>query len=298
MTDKNLSATEYAVALGFFDGLHKAHRRVLSEVLKKASSGFVPAVLLFDEHPRNVISGSGVPFLLQSDMRDEKLTEMGIERKFISFSEIKDMSPREFVEKILVCRLNARAVVCGYNYRFGKGAAGDTEELKRLCAEHEISVTIVEDVTYKGSDVSSTRIRKAVSEGEMEDVTELLGEPFTYRSEIFTGDRRGRLLGAPTVNQFIPSELIVPRFGVYASRVYAEGKEYIGVTNVGSRPTFDGESVRSETYILDFSGDLYGKTVTIELYKFIREEKKFPDGDSLKAQIALDVKSVQEYFGK
>ena len=298
MTDKSLSSTEYAVALGFFDGLHTAHRRVLSEVLKKASSGYAPAVLLFDEHPRNVIAGSGVPFLLQSDMRDEKLTEMGIERVFISFSEIKDMSPREFVEKILACRLHAKAVVCGYNYRFGKGAAGDTEELKRLCAEHEISVTVVEDVTYMGADVSSTRIRKAVSEGEMEEATALLGEPFTYRSEIFTGDRRGRLLGAPTVNQFIPAELIVPRFGVYASRVYAEGKEYIGVTNVGSRPTFDGGSVRSETYILDFSGDLYGKQVTIELYKFIRDEKKFPDGDTLRTQIALDVQSVQEYFGK
>ena len=130
----------------------------------------------------------------------------------------------------------------------------------------------------------------------METANEMLGFPFTFSSEIFTGDRRGRLLGAPTVNQYIPAGLIVPRFGVYASRVYAEGREYVGVTNIGSRPTFDGESVRSETYILDFSGDLYGKNVRIELYEFIRDEKKFPDGDSLKAQIALDVQSVTRYF--
>lgn len=298
MSKKGFTTTEYVTALGFFDGLHKAHKKVLEEVVRKASSGYIPSVLLFDEHPRNVISGSGVPFLLQTDMRDRRLREMGIEALVVSFNEIKDMSPSQFVEEILVNRLNAGAVVCGYNYRFGKNAAGDTEELKRLCAEHEISVTVIDDVTWEGQDVSSTRIRKAVSEGEMELAHALLGEPFTFESEIFTGDRRGRLLGAPTVNQFLPDELIVPRFGVYASRVYAEGREYVGVTNVGSRPTFDGESVRSETYILDFSGDLYGKRVRVELYKFIRGEKKFPDGDALKAQIALDVKSVQEYFGK
>ena len=110
------------------------------------------------------------------------------------------------------------------------------------------------------------------------------------------GDRRGRLLGTPTVNQFIPEELIVPGFGVYASKVYFDGNEYTGVTNIGSRPTFQEDSVRSETYILDYSGDLYGKPVEIQLYKFIREEKKFPDGDALKKQISLDVQTVKEYF--
>lgn len=298
MTDKTLSAKKYAIALGFFDGLHKAHKRVLSEAVKKVSSGYTPAVLLFDEHPRNVISGKKIPFLLQSGIRDAKLREMGLETLFVSFSEIKDMTPEEFVSEILVKRFSAGAVVCGFNYAFGKNASGTPEALKRLCMLHEISVTVVDDVTWEGEDISSTRIRKAVSEGKMEEAAALSGFPFTYESEIFTGDRRGRLLGAPTVNQFLPAELIVPRFGVYASRVYAEGKEYIGVTNIGSRPTFDGESVRSETYILDFSGDLYGRAVRIELYKFIRDEKKFPDGDALKAQIALDVQSVSRYFGR
>ncbi len=296
MTDKSIATSKYAIALGFFDGLHKAHMRVLSEAVKKASSGFTPAVLLFDGHPRSIISGKRIPFLLQSSIRDEKLREMGLQTLCVSFSEIKDMSPEEFVEEILVKRFSAGAVVCGFNYAFGRNAAGNPELLKKICMQHEISVTVVEDVTWKGEDVSSTRIRRAVSEGNMEDVTALSGFPFTFESEIFTGDRRGRLLGTPTVNQLIPEELAVPRFGVYASRVYAEGKEYTGVTNIGSRPTFDGESVRSETYILDFSGDLYGKKVRIELYRFIRDERKFPDGDALKAQIALDVQSVVEYF--
>ena len=126
----------------------------------------------------------------------------------------------------------------------------------------------------------------------------MLGFPFSFTSEIFTGDRRGRLLGTPTVNQFIPRDITVPRFGVYASRVHFEEKSYIGVTNIGARPTFDGKSVRSETYILGFSGDLYGKSVEIELYKFIRDEKKFPDADALKKQISLDVQAVSDYFSE
>ncbi len=297
MTD-NLSAKKYALALGFFDGLHTAHKKVLDEAVKKADSGFIPAVLLFDEHPRNVISGGRVPCLLQNEKRDEMLRKMGITPLFVSFSDIKDMSPEEFVRDILADKLSAGAVVCGYNYSFGKNASGNAQLLKKICMEYEISVTVVDGVTLHGEEISSTRIRNAVKEGRIEEANEMLGFPFTYSSEIFVGDRRGRLLGAPTVNQFLPDGIVLPKFGVYASRVYFEGKEYIGVTNIGSRPTFQGESVRSETYIIDYSGDLYGKTVEIELYRFIRREQKFPDGDALKSQISKDVNAAREYFSE
>lgn len=287
---------KYAIALGYFDGLHSAHMAVINEAVKCSRDGFVPAVLLFDVHPRNAVSRDKVSFLLQREKRDEMLEKSGVQPLYISFSDIRHMSPEEFVSEILVKKFNAGALCCGFNYRFGKNAAGDAGVLKDLSQAYNIKLTVCPPFTMDGEEVSSTKIRKAVADGDIESANKMLGHPFMYSSEIFTGDRRGRLLGAPTINQFLPDGLTVPLFGVYASKVYFDGYEYEGVTNIGSRPTFDGDSVRSETYILGFSGDLYGKNVEIHLYKFIRGERKFPDGDSLKAQIAEDVKVAEKYF--
>lgn len=297
MTNK-LSEKSNIIALGFFDGLHTAHMRVLEETVKQAGEEFSPCVMLFDEHPRRVLQGDAVSYLLQNEKRDEMLKNMGITPLYVSFYDIKDMSPEEFTEKILVERFSASGVVCGYNYRFGKNASADSSVLRSLCEKKGISVTVCPEYSVDGSPVSSTRIRTAVENGDMEEVNKLLGFHFCYSSEVFSGDKRGRLLGAPTINQFLPEGLAVPKFGVYASKVFFDGKEYTGVTNIGSRPTFQGESVRSETYIIDYSGDLYGHTVEIKLYKFIREEKKFPDADALKKQIKADVSETEKYFSE
>lgn len=292
----DLCKKEYAVALGCFDGLHTAHMAVINEAARLSSEGLLPAVMLFDEHPRNVIAENGIPCLLQKDKRETILKNAGFHIFTVSFREIKDMSPEEFVRDVLVGSFHSGAVVCGYNYRFGKNGAGDSEKLRALCKEYGIAVSVCPEFVLDGKSVSSTRIRKAVEEGRISDANKMLGYEFTYSSEIFTGDRRGRLLGAPTINQYLPEGLVIPRFGVYASKVNADGKEYLGVTNIGSRPTFDGKSVRSETYIIDYSGDLYGKTVTVSLFEFIRDEKKFPDADTLKMQISEDVKKTLLYF--
>lgn len=296
MTDNSVK-TEYSVALGFFDGLHRAHRAVLLSALEKARmTGLTPAVLLFDEHPRTVLTGDAVPSLLTKEERDERLRKMGFTLLFVSFKEIMNMSPEEFVRKILCERYPAGALSCGFNYNFGKNASGNTEILGALCKERGIDLSVCPEFTLNGQTVSSTEIRKALEKGDTEKAKEMLGFPFGFTAQVFTGDRRGRLLGAPTINQFIPEELIVPRFGVYASKVYFDGKEYVGVTNIGARPTFGKGSVRSETYIVDFSGDLYGREVRVEIYSFIRGERKFPDADTLKAQIEEDVMSAKKYF--
>lgn len=297
MTDNSVK-TEYSVALGYFDGLHKAHRQVLERTLATARErGLTPAVLLFDEHPRTVISGGAVPSLLQREKRDEMLREMGFTLLFVSFRSIKDMSPGEFFKEILCEKFPSKALHCGYNYNFGKRAEGNTKILSELCEKSGVSLAICPEITLDGESISSTRIRKAVEQGDITSANEMLGYPFCFASPVFSGDKRGRLLGAPTINQYLPRELAVPRFGVYASKVYFDGKEYIGVTNIGSRPTFDGGSVRSETFIVDFSGDLYGRSVDVELYAFIRDEQKFPDANSLKAQIAKDVEAAKRQFG-
>lgn len=294
----NNNDKKYAIALGYFDGLHSAHKAVINEAVNCSRDGFIPAVLLFDAHPRNVISQADVSFLLQTEKRDKMLEDIGVQPMYISFSDIREMSPEEFVRDVLVKKFNAGALCCGFNYRFGKNGTGDAGLLKDLTQIYGIKLTVCPRFTIDGEEVSSTKIRKAVSCGDIELANRMLGYPFMYSSEIFTGDRRGRLLGAPTINQFLPEGLTVPRFGVYASMVYFDGFEYSGVTNIGLRPTFDGVSVRSETYILGFSGDLYGKNVEVHLHKFIRGERKFADADALKAQISQDVKAADLYFSE
>ncbi len=297
MIDIN-SKKKYALALGYFDGLHKAHIAVLNEAVKLADEGFVPAVMLFDEHPKKVLCGMDVPALLLKSRRDSIIDAMGLERISVSFSEIKDMSPREFIEEIVVGKARAGAVVCGYNYRFGKNASGDADELKRLCRELGVKVVECEKYLSDGEEVSSTAVRRAISMGDMESAHRMLGFPYGFCAEVFSGDKRGRLLGAPTINQYIPEGLAVPLFGVYASKVFIGSREYLGVTNIGNRPTFDGTGVRSETYIIDYSGDLYGKMIEIQLFSFIREEKRFSDADALKRQISLDVTAAEAFFCK
>ncbi len=290
------SQKKYALALGYFDGLHTAHTAVLNKALQLEKADFIPSVLVFDEHPRKILSGDSVPFLLQRDKRDEKLMSMGLRIFYESFSEIKDMSPEDFIRDIVFGKIGAGAVISGYNYRFGKDGMGDSGELLRLCEKYGIEVHVCDAMMHGEAPVSSTRIRKAVEEGNISEANTLLGFPFTFSAPVFSGDKRGRLLGAPTINQYLPEGLVTPRFGVYASKVYFDGNEYSGVTNVGSRPTFDGENVRSETYIIDYNGNLYGKNISVELYEFLRCEKKFPDAEALKKQIASDVEMTKKYF--
>ena len=277
------------MALGFFDGLHLAHRRVLESAAAQADNGLTPCVLLFDDHPLHVLNGIDVPKLLQNDKRDALLREMGLTAVDCSFARIKDDTPREFADNILVGELNAAFVSCGYNYRFGKNGAGDAEALKALCAERGIEVCVCPEMDADGEPVSSTAIRCAIEAGDAEKAARMLGRPFSFAAEVISGDRRGRLLGTPTVNQLLPEDMVVPKYGVYVSQVTVNGKRRMGVTNIGARPTFHAGEVRSETYILDFDGDLYGQTVETALVKYLRPVMAFDSAEALKAQIAEDI---------
>lgn len=285
MQDNSIQKT--AVALGFFDGLHLAHIQVLENALKK-NGKMRPAVLLFSEHPQRVLRGISVPGLLQTQKRDEILLGLGFEIHTLPFSDIKDETPEEFFEKIITARLNAGFISCGYNYRFGKNGAGDTAVLDKLCKKNGIELCVCPKVTLNGEAVSSTAIRNAVAIGDIQKANAMLGRPFSFSAPVFDGDHRGRTLGAPTVNQYLPENFAVPAFGVYVSAVKINGRLYRGVTNIGNRPTFDGESVRSETFIMDFSGNLYGQNIETRLYSFIRKERRFESVEALKAQIQRD----------
>ena len=284
------------MALGFFDGLHQAHRRVLGSAAAQREKGLLPCVLLFDDHPQHVLNGKTVPKLLQNEKRDALLKEMGLTAVGCSFAEIRDYSPTAFVKNILAGELNAAFVACGYNYRFGKNGAGDAEALRKLCAAQGIAVCVCPEMDVDGEPVSSTAIRRAVESGDAEKAARMLGRPFSFTAEVVSGDRRGRLLGTPTVNQKLPEDLVIPRYGVYVSEVRFCGKLYTGVTNIGARPTFQAPEVRSETFILDFDGDLYGQTVETALVKYLRPVMAFDSAEALKAQIARDVAAARTFY--
>lgn len=287
-----------AVALGFFDGLHTAHLAVLNKALEQKKNGLVPSILIFDRHPLEVLTGREVKRLMTAEKRDEMLIRLGFEIIRCRFEDVMDMPPARFAEEILVGKLNAGFVCCGYNYRFGKNGRGDSELLCKLCAAKGIDTGVCSEVTVNGKTVCSTAIREAATQGDMETVRLMLGRPLEFCTSVFSGDKRGRLLGAPTANQYLPENFVIPRFGVYASVVELDGKEYPAVTNIGNRPTFDGVSLRSETYIIGFHGDLYGRFIDVKLYSFIRSEMKFSSFDALKEQIAKDAAEAERLIAE
>ncbi len=274
------------IALGTFDGLHIGHKAVITSEKTEYERKIV---LMFKEHPQVSLVGKHPGILITPDKEKELLSQWGVEAEYIDFDSVSSLSPEEFVDEILVGKFNARALACGFNYRFGKGASGDVNTLRLLCAQREIKLTVVNQVDYKNEPVSSTRIRKAISDGKMCDAAKMLGRYYSYDFEVKHGDERGRILGSPTINQFFMKNFQVPEFGVYASYTVIDGKRYSSVTNIGVRPTIEGISEkRSETNIIGFQGDLYGKHPEVFIVEKIRGELKFDSLEQLSEQIAKD----------
>ncbi|MCL1952278.1 MAG: riboflavin biosynthesis protein RibF, partial [Oscillospiraceae bacterium] len=180
----------------------------------------------------------------------------------------------------------------GYDYRFGAGALGDAEALRRLCGARGVSLHAIPEIDYKGAPVSSTRIRQALRDGSLEDANAMLGRPFGYAFPVEEGERVGRTLGFPTLNQAFPAGFAVPRRGVYASQAFVGEEWRPGVTNIGTRPSFAGDALRSETHVLGYEGDFYGQRVPVRLLRFLRPEIKFADTEALKRQIATDTQNA------
>lgn len=285
-----------AIALGNFDGLHIGHQKVIKEAIQHDDS-LCPTVLHFHPHPLTYNRGVTVEALMPRDLFLRELAEQGVEEVIcLDFGRIVNQSPREFVEEFLLQRLNAAFLSCGYNYSFGKNAVGNTDTLGVLCRELEIPLSVTKEIDFQGEAVSSTRIRNCIMAGDVSSAAEMLGRPFSFQFEVVDGDRRGRLLGAPTINQNFPEQFVHPKFGVYASRTYVDGMWKPSVTNFGIRPTVALPVPRSETCILDYRGNLYGQYVEVSLLEFIRGEQKFSSLQELAAQIAKDAKTARKIF--
>lgn len=273
-----------AIALGTFDGLHKGHRAVLS--LPEDS---IKIAVVFPLPPKAVLSGEPCAIMTERE-KAQALKKVGIDEIFtLDFDKVKDMPPEFFLE-FLKEKFSPDLISCGFNYHFGKNAAGNTELLRDFCRCNGIELNCHGAVSENGEPVSSTRIREYLKKGEIEKANGLLTFPFSFTAEVISGDRRGRTIGFPTVNQKYPRVLIPLKFGVYKSKILIDGKEYEGITNIGIRPTFKTDYIISETYIIGFSGDLYGKEITTVPTRFVRGEVEFSSVEELKNQIERDIK--------
>ena len=272
-----------AIALGTFDGLHTAHREVLN-----LPTGYKKIAVTFKTPPKMYFSGN-YEMIMTFEEKCEALKTLGFgEICALDFGEVKDTPLTEFLEKIFV-KYNPSYISCGFDYRFGKGAEGNVDLLAKYCREKGIKLNVCSEITYNNQTVSSSMIREFLKNGEIERANSLLLNPFSFTGEVIEGQKRGRTIGFPTINQKYPEELVKLKFGVYKTKVLFDGKEYFGVTNIGIRPTFKSDYVISETYIKDFSGDLYGKTVKTVPLKFLRSEIKFNSAEELKRQIEKDI---------
>ena len=285
-----------ALALGTFDGLHKGHKAVIACALSRKERGLIPLVLLFDSHPLLTLRGEAPDKLLQDDLRIEALETAGAKVETISFPDIRNFTPEEFFEKIIIKKLNAGFVCCGENYTFGKYGAGNCETLEKLCKERGIGFECVPLVKYRNSPVNSSRIRKCIQSGNIREATRLLGYEFRYKGIVKSGFQRGRLLGAPTINQYFDEGFCIPAKGVYASVTVIDGREYASVTNIGYRPTYENNDFRSETCIIGFDGNLYGQYLEVKLIDRIRDEIRFNSEEALSNRIQLDAEESRRIF--
>jgi riboflavin kinase/FMN adenylyltransferase len=284
-----------AVALGFFDGVHLGH----TQVIKAAKHyGLKTVVASFEQHPGEVLKNKTVLRLMTNEQKEKILEEIGVDVLiYLDFVKIKEYSPEKFIADILKKQLNATAVFCGFNYKFGKGAVAGIQELELFGKQYDFKVKVLPPVSVGGLPVSSTRIRLLIENGEISKANVLLGRPFSISFEVIQGKKLGRSLGSPTINQSLPLWLIKPRFGVYATKVIISGRHLPAITNVGVRPTVDNyrcDTILAETYIPNFNEDLYGRIITVEFIEFIRDEIKFTGIEELKVQIAKDVKKALE----
>lgn len=274
-----------ALALGSFDGVHIAHRKVLDlpcDYKKTAVTFGIPPKMFFDGKSELITTYTDKVAILKDLGFDEVIS--------LDFESVKNTEPQDFLD-CLFLNYNPSVISCGFNYRFGKNGAGDVKLLKSFCENKGIECKVCEEVQSNGVSVSSSRIRNLLRNGEIDKANILLGRPFSFCGEIIKGDGRGRTMGFPTVNQKYPEELVKVKFGVYKTTVQIDGKRYDAITNIGLRPTFKSDYVISETYIKNFCGDLYGKDVRVYLNSFLRSEKKFASKEELMKQIEIDIKA-------
>lgn len=287
------------LTIGNYDGLHVGHRRIIDRLKEKALAINGTAMLMtFHPHPLKVVRpDKAVGMITPVYLKKKLIEEAGIDVLFILpfTNEFRLITPEEFVRRILVETLAIKGLIVGYDFKFGKQGKGTVSDLRALSGRYGYFFEVQNAVTLDGEKVGSNRIRKMITEGEVEKAGRHLGRPYMIEGLVVPGEARGRSIGFPTVNLQTDFELI-PKRGVYITSVGIDGVERPAVTNIGYNPTFDGIHRTIETHILDFSGDLYGREVAVHFLRRLRDEVKFQNADELKKHIWADVEEARNYF--
>lgn len=290
------------LALGFFDGVHLGHQSLLSQVRQiAAETGFEPTAVSFDPPPAQILTGQVVPLINSVDDRSFMLTSWYGMKQVKLLHATKALLETDwvsYVEEYLLRDLEAQHIVAGYDHRFGYRGEGTAEKLQALCMERGIGCTIVPPVEQDGAAISSTRIRAAL-EKDPQQAFRLLGHPHLLSGTVSHGRSIGRTMGYPTVNLPLQPNVVLPACGVYASQIEADNRRYLAVTNIGRRPTFqDDDSISVESFLLDFQGDLYGKSLRLLLHRFLRPERKFDTPEALASEIRRNVDQTRGFFSE
>ena len=289
-----------AVAIGKFDGLHLGHRKLLQEILKQKEDGLKAAVFTFDPSPEIFFGMNPSRELSTNEEKRKLFEEIGIDIlvEFPFNKETAATSPEDFVIDILVKRMNAKYVAAGTDLSFGAKGKGNFALMSSLAHHLGFEAHKIDKIERNGKVISSTLIRSLVEKGDMEEAAACLGAPYRITGKIVHGRALGRRIGIPTLNQIPPSDKLLPPFGVYYSEVKADGKVYKGMTNIGTKPTVTQEmKVTVETYLYDFSGDLYGETAEVGLLTFRRPERRFSGVEELKKTMEEDIEAGRIYHG-
>jgi len=306
------------VAIGKWDGVHLAHQEILKALVAAArESGGQSVAMGFHPLPMTLLRPEAAPPMLQTlSERAEVMAQIGLDVHLaIPFDPaFAALTPEEFVRDVLVGQLRATQVMVGFNFTFGRGGQGTAEILRQLCEPHRIPVRIFDPVRVAGENVSSTEVRFYVAEGQMPAAARLLGRPYSMRGVVVHGDKRGRQIGFPTANVSLPPGRMLPANGVYVARIRLlgpivkdeerrtrtvhprSGPVYGAMLNLGKRPTVQGQELRCEAHLFDFSGDLYDQEVQVEFLQHLRPERPFPSLEALKAQLAEDEKMAREHL--
>jgi riboflavin kinase / FMN adenylyltransferase len=287
------------LSVGNFDGLHLGHQKILRAVADRArKDDLTAAVITFDPHPMKVLQPADAPALIMTlPQRLAGFERAGIAATLVLHFDqaLADVSAEDFVQRVLLDAVRGRAVFVGANFRFGHKNAGDVPLLQKLGQKNSFEVVIVPPAEVNGSVISSTAIRRGVAEGRVEEAAAMLGAPFTLTGKITPGEGRGSKIVFPTLN-LAPEQELLPARGVYATKTHLPDGWRPSVTNVGIRPTFDGKRLTIESHLLGFSGTHREGPLEVRFLKRLRDEQKFSGADELRAQIARDIASANDFF--
>ncbi len=280
-----------AVALGKFDGIHLGHRLLIDGLLGERQRGRQALVFTFGTAPREVLYGGSKKMIYTPEEKAYYFSRLGIDvlLEYPFTKQFASCPPEEFVEQYLVRQLGVRSIYVGADFHFGCGRRGNVALLRALGEQHHFEVNVLNRKTLHGKVISSTLVRDML-ESHLQTANEMLGSPYFVYAPVVRGKQLGRTIGFPTINQEIPPQKLIPASGVYASRVLIDGEQYPAISNLGIKPTIEGDRrVGLETHILNYQGDLYGSLVHTELLYYMRPEERFSGIEELKEQIQTDI---------